>query len=194
MAYWEGTRADRWVTSIDGVPEFQKMRALVFAEKGAGASKLMHRIFDVVVVLKGLDGVLEIIGGIALLFVQTGVIVALATALTAHELSEDPHDFVANLLTHWAASFGHSTQMFIAAYLLFHGIAKVTLATFLLMGKSWAYPAALTFFLVFVAYAVYRLSRGWSWPLAGVIVLDLVTIGLVAREWRATVGANTKSR
>jgi uncharacterized membrane protein len=165
------------------------MRALVFTQKGAGTSKLMHRMFDVVVVLKGLDGVIEIIGGIALLFVQTGVIVALATALTAHELSEDPHDLVANLLTHWAASFGHGTQMFIAAYLLFHGIAKVTLATFLLMGKIWAYPAALTLFLVFVAYALYRLSRVWSWPLAGVVVLDLVTIGLVAWEWRATARA-----
>jgi uncharacterized membrane protein len=46
-----------------GYREFRR-RALVFARKGAGASKLMHRMFDVVVVLKGLDGVLEIIGGI----------------------------------------------------------------------------------------------------------------------------------
>jgi uncharacterized membrane protein len=84
--------------------------------------------------------------------------------------------------------------MFIATYLLFHGIAKVTLATFLLMGRSWAYPAALTFFLVFVAYAMYRLWRAWSWSLAGVVVLDLITIGLVAREWRATAGAKDSAR
>jgi undecaprenyl-diphosphatase len=194
MAYREGTHADRWVTGINGIPEFHRMREFVFGRKGPDAPELIHRMFDVVVVLKGLDGVLEIIGGIALLFVQTGVIVALATTLTAHELSEDPHDLLANLLSDWAASFGHGTQMFIAAYLLFHGIAKVTLATFLLMGKSWAYPAALTFFLVFVAYAVSRLWRAWSWSLAGAVVLDLVTIGLVAREWRATIGARHSTR
>ena len=150
-------------------------------------SKLMRGLFDVVVVLKGLDGVLEIAGGIVLLFVQTGAIVALVTALTAHELSEDPDDLVANLLTRWAAGFGHGTQMFIAAYLLFHGVAKVTLATFLLLGKSWAYPAALAFFLVFVAYSLYRLAHVWSWSLAGVILLDLTTIALVAREWRVAL-------
>lgn len=194
IAYREGTRTDGWITGLDGIPGFHRVRALVSARKGARASTLMHRMFDVVVVLKGLDGVLEIIGGVALLFVQTGAIVALATALTAHELSEDPHDLVANLLSHWAASFGHGTQMFIAAYLLFHGIAKVTLATFLLMRKFWAYPVALTFFLVFVAYATYRLSRVWSWSLAGVVAVDLVTIGLVAREWRASAHAKHPTR
>ena len=185
MAYREGTRADQWVTGIDGVPGLQSMRALVSARRSARPSKLVHGLFEVVVVLKGLDGALEIAGGVALLFVQTGAIVTLVTTLTAHELSEDPNDLVANLLTRWAASFGHGTQMFIAAYLFLHGIAKVALATFLLMGKLWAYPAALTFFLVFVVYALYRLARMWSWSLAGVVVLDLATIGLVAREWRA---------
>lgn len=161
----------------------------VYGRKGTSVSKLTHRLFSVVVILKAIDGIFEIIAGIALLSVQTATIVALAKMLTAHELSEDPRDLIANLLTHWAASVGHSTQMFIAAYLLFHGVAKVTLATFLLMGRLWAYPAALSFFLVFVAYTVYRLSHAWSWPLAGVVILDLITIGLVAKEWRATVGA-----
>src|SRR5262245_44732493 len=128
-----------------------RTRALVFTRKGVGKSKLMHQMFDVVIVLKGLDGILEILGGIALLFVQTDAIVAIARAFTAHELSEDPHDLLANILTHWAATFGHGTQVFVAAYLLVHGIAKVVLATFLLMGKVWAYPIALTFFVVFVA-------------------------------------------
>ena len=191
VSYWEGTGIDRWLTGVGGSPRACWMKAIAFVRQRTGASDLMHRLFGVVVVLKGLDGVLEIAGGIALLFVQTGAIVALATALTAHELSEDPHDLIANVLRHWAAGFGRGTQMFIAAYLLFHGIAKVTLATFLLMGKIWAYPAALTFFLVFVAYAAYRLSRVWSLSLAGVVVLDFVTIGFVAREWH--VAASRKS-
>lgn len=161
------------------------MRPSVLSRHRAGTSKLMHRMFGVVVVLKGLDGALEIVGGTALLFVQTGAIMALATAVTVRELSEDPHDFVASLLRHWAAGFGHSAQLFTAAYLLFHGVAKVTLVTFLLMGKTWAYPVALTLFSIFVAYAMFRLSLGWSWILAGLIGLDLVTIGLIAREWRS---------
>ncbi|HZF32934.1 MAG TPA: DUF2127 domain-containing protein [Candidatus Angelobacter sp.] len=75
------------------------MKLSVLARHRAGTSKLMHRMFDVVVILKGLDGALEIVVGTALLFVRTGAIMALATAATARELSEDPHDFVANLLS-----------------------------------------------------------------------------------------------
>lgn len=131
-------------------------------------------------------------GGTALLFARAGAIAALAAALTSRELSEDPHDLVANLLRRWATGFGHGAQMFAAAYLLFHGVAKVTLATFLLLGKSWAYPVAIVFFSTFVAYAVFRLSLGWTWTLSALVLLDLATIYLVAREWRAARSAATQ--
>jgi len=118
-----------------------------------------------------------------LLFVKTGAIALLVAALTARELSEDPGDFIATHLREWAAAFGQKAQEFAVLYLLFHGFAKGILATSLLMGKSWSYPVALAFFSIFVAYAGFRLYLGWSWPVAVIIVLDLFTIALVAREW-----------
>jgi uncharacterized membrane protein len=72
-------------------------------------------------------------------------------------------------------------------------LAKVVLATSLLMGKSWAYPVALAFFSIFVAYAGFRLHLGWSWPVAVIIVLDLFTIALVAREWWIALLARPRS-
>jgi uncharacterized membrane protein len=150
----------------------------------ADRNRLMHRLFDIMVILKGLDGILEIVGGTALMLIKSGAIVALVNTLTARELSEDPDDFFANLLRDWAAAFGQKAQEFAIVYLLFHGFAKVILATSLLMGKSWAYPVALAFFSIFVAYAGFRLYLGWSWPVAVIIALDLFTIALVAREWR----------
>jgi uncharacterized membrane protein len=68
---------------------------------------------------------------------------------------------------------------------LLHGIAKIILVTFLLLGRTWAYPVAIFLFSTFLAYAGYRLSLKWSWPLVALVVLDLITIWLVAREWRA---------
>jgi uncharacterized membrane protein len=101
----------------------------------ADRNRLMHRLFDIMVFLKGLDGILEIVGGTALLFIKSGAIVALVGALTARELSEDPSDFFANLLRDWAANFGRNAQEFAIIYLLSHGFAKVILATSLLMGN-----------------------------------------------------------
>jgi hypothetical protein len=50
----------------------------------------LDRTFKVGLVLKGLDGVLEVAGGILLLFLSPHAIEHLVRALTAHELSEDP--------------------------------------------------------------------------------------------------------
>ncbi len=154
--------------------------------QGRRRAGLMHRLFGIVVALKGLDGIIDLAGGAALLLVQPGAIAAWTNAVTQHELSEDPGDFLAEHLRQWGSDFGHSAQLFVAAYLLLHGAAKLLLAGSLLMGKSWAYPVALAFLAVFMAYAGFRLSLGWNWLLAGAIPLDAVTIWLVAREWRAT--------
>ncbi len=148
------------------------------------AAKIEHGAFRLLMILKGLNGFLELVGGVALLCLQAGVITAWVTILTSHELSEDPHDPLARLLVSWAMSFGQSRQMFVAGYLLFHGVVKTLLVTLLLLGQTWAYPIAIVFFLSFVAYAALRLSHIWSWPLAGLLILDLATAALTAKEWQ----------
>jgi uncharacterized membrane protein len=145
-----------------------------------------HRAFNALVILKGVDGVVETVAGAALLFLRAGVIYKIVTTLTAKELSEDPDDLLANLLRHWAADFSQEAQFFAAVYFVFHGIAKVLLAGSLLLRKRWAHPVAIAFLSVFIAYAGSRLSHGWSWVLAAAIVVDLVTAWFIAREWQAT--------
>jgi uncharacterized membrane protein len=56
---------------------------------------LLDQTFEVGIILKGLDGVLEVIGGLLLLVVSPATIDRLVTSLTQHELSEDPHDLLA---------------------------------------------------------------------------------------------------
>jgi uncharacterized membrane protein len=59
---------------------------------------LLDQTFEVGIILKGLDGVLEVIGGLLLLVVSPAAINRVVTSLTQHELSEDPHDFLATHL------------------------------------------------------------------------------------------------
>ncbi len=152
---------------------------------GAIESKLQHRAFDAVVLLKGLNGLVEMASGIALLFVTNASILYWVRLLTRSELSEDPRDFIANMLVHWAESFGHDSRIYATAYLVLHGAAKITLAGLLLHGTKWAYPAALGFIGLFICFAGYRLSFGWSLPLAAIFILDLFTLWIIGREWRA---------
>src|SRR5262249_52776543 len=86
---------------------------------------LLDRIFDVSITLKGLDGVLEVIGAVLLLFLTPHRLNAIVAFLTQHELSEDPRDFLATHLLAYAQSFTASTALFLAVYLLSHGIIKI---------------------------------------------------------------------
>ena len=56
------------------------------------SSPALDRTFKVSISLKGLDGVLEIIGGAVLLFVAPATLQRWARNLTAHELAQDPHE------------------------------------------------------------------------------------------------------
>lgn len=140
-------------------------------------------LFLIAIILKGLDGVLELAASGTLLLISPQTVTGWVTLLTSQELSEDKADPLANLLQHWAAGFGHHALVVGAAYLMFHGVAKTTLATLLLLGYRVAYPIAIAFFTTFVTYAMFRLSQYWNWPLGSLVMLDVFTILIIAREW-----------
>jgi len=78
----------------------------------------LDRIFEIGIILKGLDGVLEAIGGLLLLAVTPATINRLMVRLTQHELSEDPHDFIARHLLGYTHALTGSAVIFAAVYLL----------------------------------------------------------------------------
>ena len=59
--------------------------------------------FKIGLILKAADGVLEIIGGLLLVFLSPAQIEHIVRTLTAHELTQDPHDFIARHLLHTAS-------------------------------------------------------------------------------------------
>src|SRR5256886_6339428 len=86
---------------------------------------LLDRTFEVGITLKGLDGVLEVVGGLLLLVVSPATINQLVRSLTQHELSQDPHDFIATHLLNAANGLTGSSARFGAIYLLLHGVVKI---------------------------------------------------------------------
>jgi uncharacterized membrane protein len=149
-------------------------------------SPALDKTFKIGLVLKGLDGILEVIGGILLLFVSPEAINHLARVLTAHELSEDPHDLIANYLLHTTAHLGRGTTIFGAIYLLSHGIAKIVLVALVLRDKLWAYPWLIGLLLAFIAYQLYRITAvQFSIGLTLLTIFDAFLVWLTWREYRA---------
>ncbi|HET7247173.1 MAG TPA: DUF2127 domain-containing protein [Streptosporangiaceae bacterium] len=149
-------------------------------------SPALDTTFKVGLVLKGLDGILEVAGGILLLFLSPQAIQHLARALTAHELSEDPHDLIARYLLHSTAHLSHGTTLFGAIYLLSHGIAKIVLVALVLKDKLWAYPWLIGLLLAFMGYQLYRITAvHFSIGLTLLTVFDAFLVWLTWREYRS---------
>jgi uncharacterized membrane protein len=149
-------------------------------------SPALDTTFKVGLVLKGLDGILEVAGGILLLFLSPQAIQHLARVLTAHELSEDPHDLIARYLLHTTAHLSHGTTVFGAIYLLSHGIAKIVLVALVLKDKLWAYPWLIGLLLAFIAYQLYRITVvHFSIGLTLLTVFDAFLVWLTWREYRS---------
>jgi uncharacterized membrane protein len=149
-------------------------------------SRALDRTFKIGMALKGADGVLEIIGGMLLLFLSPAAIEHIARTFFAHELTQDPHDLIARYVLHTASHLTRGTTLFGAAYLLSHGIAKLVLVVLVLRDKLWAYPWMIVLLLAFITYQLYRLIVvHFSVGLAALTVFDAALVWLTWREYQA---------
>lgn len=144
----------------------------------------VHLLFRLGIWIKGVDGLLEVVCGLALLVANNSFIRKLVVSLTHGELAEDPHDYIANRLVHFVNHFSFSTQHFAAFYLLAHGLVKLALAAGLLRGKLWAYPTGLTVLGLLLCYQACRFVHNHSIGLLVISVFDAIIIFLIWREYR----------
>lgn len=160
--------------------------------KGSIRSRdLVHISFELGLWIKATDGLLEILGGILLLYLNPSRMSGLAILLTRHELSEDPRDLVANALLRFSHSFSISSQYFGVFYLLSHGIIKFFLILLLWRKKLWAYPLTIASFILFAAYQIYRYSFSRSVSMLLLTAFDLVMIVLTFIEYKRMRSGST---
>jgi len=149
----------------------------------------IHIAFEIGVILKGINGLLELIGGFLLLAMPSGAIQQFVTRLTQNELTEDPRDFIATHLREAARHLSANAKLFVAIYLLAHGVIKALLVYGLLRDQPWAFPTALAVFGAFGVYQMYRYAIAPSGWLIVLTVLDVAVILLTWAEWRRVTRA-----
>ena len=141
-------------------------------------------LFDLGLILKAIDGGLEVLGAVLVLVVRPMVFVKIIEFVTAGELASDPDDIIANYLRSAAHSFAVHSHYFFAAYLALHGAIKIILVIGILRGKRIAYPLFIGALGIFGAYEAYRGIRYDQVFLQALAVFDLVMLALTAYEYR----------
>jgi len=145
---------------------------------------LLDKTYEIGIIIKGIDGTLELIGGVLVLALSPQAINGTTRFLTQNSLQENPHNFIAVHIVHAGHSLASGHNIFAALFLLTHGLVKVVLVTCLLLNKLWAYPWALGALGLFLVYQAYQLITAPTLSMSLLTVLDIAIIGLIYREWQ----------
>ena len=147
---------------------------------------LFHLAYVVTIAVKGIDGAIETILGLAVLITGPVRFNSFLMMLAAPELTEHAtENGFMHLLRNGASQLLGTSIDFVVIYLLLHGLLKLGLALVLLTGRGrWVYPVATVILLGFLAFMSWHLAEHWSnWVLVFAL-FDLVTLLLVLNEWR----------
>jgi uncharacterized membrane protein len=142
-----------------------------------------HRLFLLALLLKGFNGLVELVGGALALFVPLHRVNQLVLWMTASEIEDDPNDWLANTLIDAAQRLSMGTKLFASFYLLAHGVVKLFLVYSLWREKVWAFPVALWLLGALVGYSLYRFTHTHSVALLVFGAIDLVIMWLIWREY-----------
>ena len=132
--------------------------------------KRIHQIFQISVALKGLHGIIEIAGGLALTLFSTDSVLRLLYRF-------DRHDW---LTRHFSAGEHH----YYVFFFLSHGALNLAVAILLLLEKLWAYPLAFAVLGLFIALQLIRFAHVHDPGLIVFSVLDVIVIALAVHEYR----------
>jgi uncharacterized membrane protein len=145
---------------------------------------ILNGAFQTGITLKGIDGVLEIIGGLLLWLIHPSAMSAIVRAFTQHALSRDPQDFIAVHFLRASETLVNGNRLFASLYLLSHGATKVVLVAALWMNALWAYPLTIFVFAVFSTYQMYQYSHTHSIAMLLLTIFDVALILLTWLEWK----------
>jgi len=162
--------------------------------------RFLKASFRTGITIKGIDGLLEAVGGVLLWFIKPEALGTTLETIFEHELLRDPHDFLARHLLHTSEKIAQSDPTFASIFLLSHGLVKVVLTVALWMNRMWAYPAAIALFSAFTVLEALRFAHTHSALLLVIALFDALIVWLaweeygVERKKRAGQGRETEQK
>ncbi len=146
---------------------------------------ILHRIFQVGIVIKGMNAVAELASGCFLLFIPferlKSSLNLIAGSVGGSWLRRN-WALIVSRLDHMMAP---DTKAFFTWFFLSHGAVKAFIIICLLRGWMWAYPLGIGVFLAFIAYQVVQIvGAHHSGLYLALTILDVFVVYLTVNEWR----------
>ena len=143
---------------------------------------LLDKIFEVSIIIKGVEGVFELLGATVLIIGGPGLITWFSDWLARQELSENVT--VQNTIMHTSQHLVTGGATYVVAYLVVHGVIKLIAVISLLQNRLWGYPFSLATLGLFMVYQIYQVYVDHSWFIAALTLFDVFLLWLIWREWQ----------
>lgn len=144
-------------------------------------SSVLDKVFEGGIILKGISGALEFLGGLLLLFISPVAMHGFIVFITQHERIEDPHDKVVAILFSSTQHLFAGGSGFLIAYLWIHAAIKLIAVIGILRNYLWAYPFSLVSLGLLMLYQLYSI---YIHPSIGMILLTIFDIFILWLIWR----------
>lgn len=154
--------------------------------------KIAHKLFRAGLFFKGLDGAVETIVAIILFFISPVYLAGILQIFSESNFIQESRELIFDNLIQIFQGLSISISLFIAIYLLIHGVLKIGLVFALLKKKSWAFPIAEVILGFFVIYQFYKYTNTHSLFLLFLSLFDILIISLVGFEWREVKKVNDR--
>ncbi|WP_199921532.1 DUF2127 domain-containing protein [Intrasporangium calvum] len=145
---------------------------------------LLDKVFEGGIIIKGVTGLVEFVGGLLLLFVNPAQMHQFVALVTQRELLEDPNDRVAHLLLTATSHFAEGGAVFVVAYLWIHAVIKLIAVIGILKNQLWAYPFSLLTLGLLMVYQAYSIAFvKFSIGMVSLTAFDVFILWLIWREF-----------
>jgi uncharacterized membrane protein len=149
------------------------------------AKTTFDKVFEGGLLIKGLDGFFEFLGGLLLFVFTPDQIHRFAVFLTHTELLEDPHSKISHLLLSSTQHFSNGSRVFLIFYLWLHAAIKLIAVIGILKNMLWAYPFSLISLGALMLYQVYSIFFvKASFGMIGLTIFDVFILGMITVEYK----------
>ncbi len=145
--------------------------------------ELLHHLYEASVVIKGIDGILEIVGGSLLIFFSPLTITRTVLFFARLKLTEGSRHHLLSYFYQIASGISLHRRHFYSLLFISHGAIKLILVGGLMKNKLWAYPTTMVIFTAFVFYQMSEIYSSPSILLVVITVVDVLVVLLIGREF-----------
>ena len=146
--------------------------------------KLVHIIFKVGLILKGLFALNEVISGIVLIIVDPALLNQMIENAINNPVLLDPSGILMRFISAHVHAFSVDSIQFAIVYLITHGLLKLVIICLLWAKKQWAYPLSIIMFIGFIIYQMYHYMSSHSAMLIFLTVIDVIMIIVTYVEYK----------